>query len=168
MSSPELIAKQAERWMASRTTKTINIAVDIEALEKEVTKLEKQEARYVSAYGEGVLSLDKLCELTQPLKEQITQLKGQIAKAEITNADPVPSSVLSKEEVRKFARYSAQKLSDLNFESKRAIVMSVVDKIVGSQESLHVYGHIPLKNHVKYETNDRYRWAPKRGEVHSF
>lgn len=166
MSSPELIAKQAERWMESRTTKTINTTVDIEALQKEVVKIEKQEARYVSAYGEGVLSLDKLRELTQPLKKQITHLKGQIAKAELVNAEQVPSSVLTKEEVKEFAKHSAQKLSHLNFESKRAIVMSVVDKIVGSQESLHVYGHIPLKNHVKYETNDRHCRASKCGQIH--
>ena len=168
MSSPKLIAQQAERWMDSRTTKATNTSINIEPLQKELLKLEKQEARYVSAYGEGVFSLDKLRELTQPLKEQIVNLKGQIAKAEMASAEQIPSSVLTKKEVKEFAERAAINLSNLNFESKRAIVMSIVDKVVGTQEALHVYGHISLKNHVKFETNDRYCGAPECGEVDSF
>ncbi len=165
MSSPELITKQAERWMDSRTTKATNTAIDIEPLQKEVAKLEKQEARYVNAYGEGVLSLEKLRELTQPIKEQIASLKGQIAKAEIASAEQIPSQVLTKKEVKEFAERAATKLSNLSFESKRAIVMDMLDKVVGTQEALHVYGHISLKNHVKYETDDRDCGPAQCGEV---
>ena len=63
--------------------------------------------------------------------------------------------VPNKREIEKFAKVVSQKLHNLNFDLKREIVLSTVEKVVGTQEKLQVYGYIPI-NHVKFKTIGRY------------
>ncbi len=66
--------------------------------------------------------------------------------------------VPDKDAIRTFAEGASKTLYELNFDAKRAIVVNVLDKVIGTQQKLEVYGYVPLSlNHVKYKTENRHR-----------
>lgn len=68
----------------------------------------------------------------------------------------------------KIAKEATTKLKNLNFEVKRRIVVSVVDKIIGNQQKLQVYGYIPINQNVSFCSKHRHCRVAKRGEEHAF
>ncbi len=86
---------------------------------------------------------------------------------------PLPNPVFIHRElplpdqIEEFAEKSVKVPGDLNFESKQAIVRSVVDKIVGTQERLQVSGFILityLSNGALWSINGNCG-VTERGEV---
>ena len=149
MSSKELMLKQVERWAAGLSDGAQRTTIDTGAMQGEVAKLKKQEDRYAKAYAEGLFSIGKFQGYVTPVRERIASLEGQIAKAREVRPEDDSLAALEPHEIEAFAASAARALEDLNFESKRAIVMSVIDKVVATQETLEVYGYIPIKDHVE-------------------
>ena len=52
-------------------------------------------------------------------------------------------------------------LKDLKFEAKQGIVRTIVDRVVGKENQLQVYGYIPVTN-INVFTSYRYRRSSKR------
>ena len=156
MSSPELIREQVERRMKSAQATPISPVDDIAAIEREVNKLKEQASRYNTAYGAGVLTLEQLRECVTPLNEKIRGLEAQIAKApeqrQAMKADVPPTA----DDIERFATQARQTLNGLNFEEKRAIVMNTVDRVIGTQQELQVFGYISIPDHVEFQTSDRH------------
>lgn len=92
----------------------------------------------------------------------VSELVQAAAALEKFKETPMPA----KRQVEAFAAKSARALLDLNFEAKRAIVMNIVDRVIGTQKELQVYGFIPVTNYVGYKTSNRYRRAAQRRQVH--
>jgi hypothetical protein len=72
------------------------------------------------------------------------------------------------EEIELFTQKAKEKLKNLNFEAKKAIVGTLVEKVVGNTEELVVSGYIPLEyleNHVSFITSYRNRGAAKCRQV---
>ena len=149
MSSKELMLKQVERWAAGLSDRAQSTTIDTGAMQGEVAKLKKQEDRYAKAYAEGLFSIGKLQGYVTPVRERIASLEGQIAKAREVRPEEDSLAALEPHEIEAFAASAARALEDLNFESKRAIVMNVIDKVVATQETLEVYGYIPITDHVE-------------------
>ncbi|KKW28555.1 MAG: invertase protein [Parcubacteria group bacterium GW2011_GWA2_52_8] len=163
MSSPELLAKQVERWMSTKRAKAKSSFGDIAIVEKEISKLKDQEERYNKAYGAALFTIEKLKEYTDPIRARMAALESQIIKAgqeaDRINVDLLPT----KTETKIFTREAGKALKNLNFETRRAIVLNTVEKVVGTQQQLQVSGYIPLTlNHVEYKTSYRYCWASQR------
>ena len=149
MSSKELMLKQVERWAAGLSDGAQSTTIDTGAMQGEVAKLKKQEDRYAKAYAEGLFSIGKFQGYVTPVRERIASLEGQIAKAREVRPEDDSLAALEPHEIEAFAASAARALEDLNFESKRAIVMNVIDKVVATQEMLEVYGYIPITDHVE-------------------
>jgi site-specific DNA recombinase len=143
MSSPELLAEQVNRWFNSRQTKATSALVDSEALKREVGKLNEQLERYNKGYGAGVFTLEQLKGYTEPLREKISQLETQIANA-ANEASQTRLETPSKQEMAVFAEKAKETLQDLKFETKRAIILNTVERVIGTQSQLQVIGYIPL------------------------
>jgi site-specific DNA recombinase len=158
MSSPSLMTQQIKRWADSRRNKAQNTGVDVEALRHEIRKLKDVDARYAKAYGARLLSIDQLREYTTPVREKLVALESQISSAEAKMSHINDASQPTKKEVCIFAHQAAETLQNLNFEERRSIVRSVVDRVAGTQAKLHIYGHIPVQapkiNHVGHKTID--------------
>lgn len=156
MGSPDLLQAQFDRWNNALKNKAVSPIGDMGAIEKEVIKLKDQEERYNKAYGAGVFTILQLKEYTIQIKEQLSSLEAQIAKAKQQENQIHATAMPSKDEIKSFVEESARVLSDLSFELKRAIVTNVIDKIVGTQQKLEVSGYIPLTpDYVGYKSSHR-------------
>lgn len=159
---------QAKRWADNRQTKIAGPSVDTAAVQKEIAHLKEQRARYMKAYGAGVYSVAELEEYLTPIKAKIAGLENELAQAAAALTKLKEAPVPTNRQVEAFAAKAAGTLLDLNFEAKRAIVMNIVDRVIGTQKELQVYGFIPVTNYVEYKTSNRYCRSAKRGEVHAF
>ena len=155
MGSKELILKQAERWASRRREGPQGPKADIDVMQKEVGKLKRQEDRYTKAYAGGLFSMGKLQEYILPVREKIASLEGRIAVARAAAKELNDVAPLEPHELERFAVNAAGALEGLEFEAKRTIVMSVIDRVVATQGQLEVYGFIPLADHIALCTKDR-------------
>jgi site-specific DNA recombinase len=156
MSSPDLMRTQGQRWMAKGGEEPRGPRADLAAIEVELAKLREEANRYAKAYGAGLFGMDQLKEYTAPGKARIVVLENQIANARSLEIVSVEPSLPEPYEIDAFAEHAGEKLGHLNFDGKRAIVMRVVNKVVGTQEKLNVIGYLPIGDHVKHQTNDRH------------
>jgi len=140
MSSPELMNKQAARWMNNKRTQTLFQPGDLERFGKEIVKLKKQEDRYNKAYGEGAFSIEKLKEYTIPLKDRIILLESQITELREEEKEVNSTNLPTQEEIQQFAKTSLETLKNLSFEAKKGIISNVLEKVVGTQKKLQVCG----------------------------
>ncbi len=165
MSSPELISKQTERWMKTRENMGKTVTDDTESIKKELGKLYEQEDRYNKAYGAGLFQIEKLKEYTVPIREKITSLEYRIVKVQEDKSKIIPSILPTSNEIELFTRKSVEALKSLSFESKRAIMLNVIDKVVGNSEKLQVYGYLPITSYVELQSIHRNRRSAKRRKI---
>ncbi|MHB1330735.1 MAG: hypothetical protein ACYCY6_02090 [Minisyncoccota bacterium] len=167
MSSPDLLVKQAENWLNSRQNKSRSSSGDVKELEKEMGKLKEQEERYNKAFGAGLITIEQLRDYTTPIRERVGAIEIQISKAKEESAQVGYLGTPSKKDVRAFAKEASKVIHNLSFELKRDIVLNTIDKVVGDQKKLQVYGYIPL-SHVIFSSKYRHCGSAKCGEVHPF
>lgn len=170
MSSPELLRNQARRWIEGRKKKILDSVGDTGSIEKEIAKLKSEEDRYNRAYGAGLFLIEKLREYTMPVRERIAALERQLIEIRSSQNTEYVAELPDAGEIEVFARVATKTLQNLNFEAKRAIVMSTVEKIIGTQSELKVRGHIPItnNNHGGLQTIHRYCRFAKRRQIHAF
>lgn len=155
MSSPDLIMAQANRWLGAKRNKINGSAGDLDLIEKEVKKLKEQEDRYNKAYGAGLFSMEKLKEYTVPIRDRINSLEIQMAKTKQEENRFNSAIMPNQAEIKEFTKEAIKTLHNLNYEVKRAIMMSVLDKVIGTQQKLEVYGYLPITPNVKFQTISR-------------
>ena len=166
MTSSKLITYQINRYANSRKNKIESTIGDTKTIEREVTKLKGQEERYNRAYGAGVFSLEQLREYAIPLRDQITLLESQITKARLQQFEIGIPAMPNQKEILEYTRIATEKLRDLNFETKRGIIMNVLDKVIATQAYLEGNGFLPITaNYVDFQTIYRNRGPPERGEI---
>ena len=160
MSSPELLIEQVNRWLKQRSNKRQCAGVIVEDMMEEVGKLKEQEDRYSKAYGAGLFSIEKLKEYAIPIRERIAVIENQIREAGAEREGINEAALPNPHEVKAFAKRTTETLQNLNFETRRAIIMNTVEKIIGSQQELKVYGYIPVSNinYVGFKTIHRDCW----------
>ena len=146
MSSSDLMQKQVGRAMKNKKQKALTSVNDTVTLEKEIEKLKAQEDRYNKAYGAGVFTMDALQEYVIPIRGKLTNIQTQILKSRQL-AESI-SEIPSQNEMAEFAKKAIEGLSNLNFATKRAIVLKVVDKVVACRESIDVTGCIPVTDNA--------------------
>ena len=166
MSSADLLQAQIDHWLESRQTDKSASFVNIDFLGKEVAKLRIKEERFNKAYGDGVFDIEKLKEYTFSIREQITSLESQIAKARQQESDMSITQLPNRAEIETFAKNAVKKVHSLNYDVKRAIVMDVVEKIIGTQQQLEVFGILPITpNYVDFNSITGNRRPPECGEI---
>jgi site-specific DNA recombinase len=156
ITSPNLLMAQINKWIEDRKNKIQPLGVNVEAIEKDITRLDAQVERYNTAFGAGVISLEKLRGYVEPRNKQIEKLKAQIKEAKQEKICTDVATIPTEKEIKVFARAAIETLKDLSFEKKQVIIRSIIEKIIGTQQQLQVYGKIPLTlNYVAYKSNSR-------------
>lgn len=167
MTSPKLLTQQVERWYNTQRAKVETAMTDTSVLKAEIEKIKVQEERYGKAYGAGVFTIEQLKEYTVPIREKINQLEMQIAGATQKANEQRVGDAPSKTDIELFAEKAKKTIKNLNFLSKREIVLATVEKIVSTKDNLCVSGYIPVNHYVQYKTSDRNRRVAKRWKINA-
>ena len=93
-------------------------------------------------------------------------MESQISKAELERGQASKALVPKKAEIATYAEIASTALRNLNFRTKKEIVMCVIDKVVGTKAELTVSGFIPITN-INVFTSYRHRRSPKRRQINS-
>lgn len=159
MSTPSLMIAHAKRWVENQKNSTSNKSmIDIENTKNEITKLMDREKRYTNAFGEGVISLDKLKEHLAPLKEKISLLEKSLAQAHKMQEQRPEIALPNEKEIVLFAKEAEGVLNTLLFSSKKAMIGKTIDRVFSTQSELHVHGSINLNEiYVEFFTSNRHR-----------
>ncbi|KKR74594.1 MAG: hypothetical protein UU17_C0010G0001, partial [Candidatus Nomurabacteria bacterium GW2011_GWA1_40_8] len=170
MISPDQLLKEIDRWKNNRKDKRQSSGIDVDTIQKNISKLRGQIERYNNAYGAGLFSLEKLKEYTVPRNKQVEELELQIRKVEQEESYINVATIPTENEVKIFSEGISETLENLSFENKQAIIRNTIGKIIGTQKQLQVSGSIPLSlyQNVVYKTNDRHSRFAQCGEVHAF
>lgn len=104
-----------------------------------------------------------LKEYTTPLRDRMIPLQVQLATAQKQEQEISSSALPNKMEILEFAKQTTERLKELNFETKRGIITQILTKVIGSQERLEVYGHLPIMlSHVALRAKYRHSRSAKR------
>jgi site-specific DNA recombinase len=167
MTSPELIEKEAEKWITNKNDVTKIVDISADQINKEIEKLKKEESRYVMAYGAEAISLDQLKERTAEIKERISSLRGQILYLDQQEKRLKEVSLPSRDYLKDLCQEAKNMLKCLNlgFEIKQKIIRELVDKVMGNQKEVSVEGYLPIDQnyYVEYKTINRNRRLAKCG-----
>lgn len=168
MSSPELLLKQAERWLNNQNTKPRGSTINVESTKKEILKLKEQEDRFAKAYGAGVISIEQLKEYSIPLKEKIASFENQITKAKLEVEHLNDTGLPETNEIKSFAENASKTLPGLDFKARQGIIRNVVEKVIGNRQELQVNGYIQLISNVAFIPSYRNCRTPERRQVDAF
>lgn len=170
MSSPDLIKQQIQRWQAKKQLKSDTSFDNVDQLQQEIEKIKKEESRYLKAYGAEVITLEQFQETMAELRSKREVLEKQIGHFEAQKFDDVvlPDSL----QIKRFSQLAKKKLTDLRFETRKAIMLKVVDTIIADQESLRVRGALYLsiqeEQNVKSHSEGRNSGITECGEEYPF
>lgn len=169
MTSPDLLLKQVKHWLNNKKIAVKPAFCNLDTLKKEIVKLRGEEDRYNRAYGAGLFTIEKLKEYSTQTRERITTLEAQILEIN-QEEEQTNTNLPNQDEIEAFAKESAEVLGALNFEKKRAIVMNIIDRIIGTKEELQVFGHLPvfnINNYVNFKTIGWDCGVAKCGQIHA-
>ena len=154
MSSDKLIKEQAKKWLKRKPqTDTPNRKL-IESIVNQINDLNLEEKRYLKAYGKGTITDSQLEAILPDIKLKKTALEKQVQnyREEIKKCDIIKPDL---ENIDVFVEKTKELLKDLSFEKKKQIVRSVVDKVIGNQQQLQIFGYLPVDKNVKFKTECR-------------
>lgn len=146
MTSPELLTTQAESWLKNKKANPSARPINVEVLSTELKKLRDQEGRYTKAFGEGLITIEKLKEYLGPVRERQALLEKQINEEKKQEQSAEETPIPGIEEIKAFTEKAALVIRSLNFEAKKAIIKEVIDKVTATQKKLSIYGYIPVSS----------------------
>jgi len=169
MSSPWLLVKQIERWRNNQDKGTSTSTINTEETKKEIARFKDQEDRYAKAYGAGVITIEQLKEYLIPIKDKKSSFEKQIAMADLESQQLGVKTFPEFNQIEAFTQKASRVLNDnLSFDSKKAIIRNVIDRVVGTRENLQVYGYIPIESNINVFTINRDSRFTKRRKIDSF
>lgn len=155
MSDETLIMSQVERYIASQNETAVTAEHDIVALETEAKRLHQFEDRYNKAYAAGMFTFEKLAEYVRPIKENLASIDNQIASLEAGRIPTLQTLKPTRSSLKSLVEKAKAGLQNLSFQSKRAIVTDVIEKVIGTREKLLVSGFLSISENVELFSNHR-------------
>ncbi|MEK7228260.1 MAG: hypothetical protein AAB681_02810, partial [Patescibacteria group bacterium] len=118
----------------------------------------------------GLITLEKLKEHLQPIRDKLALLQEQIKAEEKENQPSEKFIAPDSDQISAFTEKASVAIRNLSFESKKAIIKEVIEKVVSTQKELSVYGFIPVSNLDNGLLCSEYRhcWVTKCGQEYSF
>lgn len=170
MTKPELIKKQAERWLNQKADQGKEVKGSRETIETELAKLKKEEDRYLKAYGAELITFEQLQDAVGEIKLKKASMEGQLSQLNEQKQD-TEFRLPSEQDINRFTQKAIEYIPKLDFKTKQAITRKLVDKVVAKQKELTVYGYLPLGKEDKYVgfwSEYRHCRTAKCRKVHTF
>lgn len=131
--NPELVTAQAKRRQSASPLQS-----QLEALRKSLQKQDDEQRRYDKAYGQGIMSERRYKDSMYELNEKRAALVAEVSalEDEMVNQKPVT--------LEQYLDGTINRVENLSFTEKKAIIRKVVTKIVATKQEVSVWGRIPL------------------------
>ncbi len=142
LTSPRELIKHAMRWKNTKKQRDAGELAKEKEYKKEIAKLEQEEDRYLTAYGEGALTLEKLKQFSSAIRAKIKLLNEQISNI-TKESDNVDIVLPSKKEILQFNKTAPEELAKLTWEAKRAIIVNTVQAVIGTPTEVTLRACIP-------------------------
>ena len=98
--------------------------------------------------------MEKLQQYVTPIRQKVSSLQSQISQSQQVGEQYIDRFPQMKD-IESFAIRTACTMRELNFETKRKIVLRVVDEVTANKEKIIVKGCIPIVENVALCTTDR-------------
>lgn len=157
----ELIKKQAERWFDKRLDTIGDQTGSSDAMHKELKKITDEMARYVKAFGAGLIEERDFEDVFAPLRQKRQSLENQIATLE-QNKSNCDTILPQENELESFVLEFKEFINQANFSIRRKTLEKILDKIVATEKEIQVFGHLSINRNVEYESISRYRRPAQR------
>lgn len=144
---PELVYQQAKRWQ----DKPSPVDDQIQALKLRLSKLDEKHGRFIKLYGDGDLSEQDYRNEKYELDNQREAIVSEISALEDEKAN-MPSLPLEE-----MVSGVVELVEELDFETKRQIIRTVVKKIVATKKEVNVWGYLPILETGKIGYELKYR-----------
>ena len=115
-------------------------------LTTKLKKLDDEQHRYDKAYGQGVMSERRYKDVMYELNDKREALVAEVSalEDEMVNQKPVT--------LEQYLDGTINRVENLSFTEKKAIIRKVVTKIVATKQEVRVWGRIPLLATPEIET----------------
>lgn len=140
---PDRLSRLAEEWLSRQRAAG---AEDVwserrDALDMALVETRREEERYATAFGRGLLTLETYERLTARVRGEIARLERELAevgapaRAQEVTSDLTPPAL---------AALAAATLESLATEDRQELVRSLVQQVIADREEIRVVGRIPL------------------------
>jgi len=150
-SNKERLYDIAKNYFQSQQQPVINTKSNIEALDKELEQISKEEAKWMDAFGQNVISITQLDLRLKGLKEKEKKLLEEKEKTE--KAANLVYEMPSKEDLVKISKIGARVLPKMLFDKKEAFLHQILNEIIISRGRATVRGIISPPNPAILEAN---------------
>jgi site-specific DNA recombinase len=143
MLSEQMLSEHLGRWMGSKKNVEQEV-LSVELEHKQIQKLKEEENRYITAYGSGAISVEKLKEYTTSIKEKIYILEQRIIKVEKDKEERNLIKIPQQSEIKDFVYKAKGAIKEMDRVGKQRILSLVLDKVVVNGDSIVVNGLFPV------------------------
>jgi len=139
---PELLSEKMEAYRVQLGAREVEVRSELEHLDRQLTELERREARLLDLYLEEGLQVPALKERLADLREQKTGLKDRIARAR-AQLDAHEAEVGRQEAIKRFCEQVLRGLDQLAPEGRQRLLQTLLDSVLVSPEALEIRGVLP-------------------------
>jgi len=139
---PEVLTQKVEAHRAKVGTRTVEIRSQVDHLERELAKVERQEARLLDAYVDEQLQVPALKARLADVAGRKAGLAAQVARAQAKIASDAAEAA-HKESVVHFCRLALRGLDKLAPEGRQRLLQALIDEVVLRDDAVELHGVLP-------------------------
>lgn len=146
---PVLLSKYAQKWATSKD----DYIKEKAEIAEQINNLNQKRARFIEAYGDGILDQNSFKEKTEEimLKKRRLEDRLQEIKCQETYRPNIDPNNLSNSVVKLLLE------NGLTFEDKRAIVRELVIDVIADPKEVTIIGRIPITESGEVVINSPYQ-----------
>ncbi len=164
LSNKDLIKKQFGIWTKQQVQPKEDMEFLKKELEKQLDQFEEEEKRYLTAYGEGVITLEQYKGQSSETKRKKERIISKLSKFNSDESSNHPVEL--PPDLDEYCSRWTTVLANRTFEKKLPIIRNVVHKVITDGKIAKVTGEIPLQvpvednqDNVEFKTEYRYCWS---------
>ena len=149
LTDPESLTAAALGYNDDAGTLT-SISNELAHMQESISKHQQQIDRAQDAYMGGAFTVQQLKEKTKPLEETIRLQQKRVAELQNELVEKEP--VLDQETMQKVLCYAPEALKELDFASRREIVLDVIDEVTAKPGQVVLKGAVPVHQGMRFVT----------------
>lgn len=172
LSNKDLIKSQFKRWTEKNSKPKEDVDFLKQELEKQLDQFGVEEKRYLTAYGEGIITLEQYKERLDEIKTKKGKILTKLGQYNGDNSSHDSQPISLPPDLEDYCKKWAEVLENRTYEKKLPIIRNLVNKVTTDGKIARVQGQIPLEipvekteENVEFKTEYRNRRTPKCRQI---